>query len=206
MGRGRRFGQWQQPDRRFPFRAGATGRQWRRSASQVARKFVGSFGQKVDGKGRVSIPAVSAVSSKPATPLDRRPAPRRRHRLRRGRPAYLEGYHGRGHRRDARQDRPRWRAARQARGAWSDLYLFLRPANSRCDDDGRHRSGARSCATRSGWAAKSLFVAKGDTFRDLGARDLSQAPQAKPQTAISLRSLRRRLRPACPSGGRAERD
>lgn len=59
MGRGRRIGQWQQPDPPFSFvkrrggdRAGA------RDRGTVARRFRGEFHQKVDSKGRVSIPAL----------------------------------------------------------------------------------------------------------------------------------------------------
>jgi MraZ protein len=55
MGRGRRIGQWQQPDRRFHFRRRQTGTDEERGP--VARRFRGSETFKVDAKGRVSIPA-----------------------------------------------------------------------------------------------------------------------------------------------------
>ena len=56
MGRGRRIGQWQQPDPPFPVLDPASGAgQWKDAG--LARRFRGSEEVKVDAKGRVSIPA-----------------------------------------------------------------------------------------------------------------------------------------------------
>jgi len=60
MGRGRRIGQWQQLDPSFPFQGTKNGGPTRdeRGPQQVARVFRGEGHHKVDGKGRVSIPAL----------------------------------------------------------------------------------------------------------------------------------------------------
>ena len=55
MGRGRRIGRWQHPSP--PFSLAGHGNGTRKGAKTVARVFRGEFHQKVDGKGRVSIPA-----------------------------------------------------------------------------------------------------------------------------------------------------
>lgn len=59
MGRGRRFGQWQQSGPPFSFSAARIA--WagqNDKGRKVARRFRGEYHQKVDAKGRVSIPAL----------------------------------------------------------------------------------------------------------------------------------------------------
>ena len=58
MGRGRRIGQWQQFNPPFSSEEGQAGGEGEGAARTVARRFRGEFHQKVDAKGRVSIPAL----------------------------------------------------------------------------------------------------------------------------------------------------
>lgn len=165
MGRGRRIGQWQRPDRRFSFlarRALGRRRDKVKGREQVARKFVGRFEQKVDGKGRVSIPASFRrviETSDPNWTNGQRPIFNIAYGED-GRP-YLEGYsvEGLSEMHDQIDLLP---PGSDAREVMEDLY-YSSVQEFAVDEDGRIVL-SKDLRDRIGLDGEALFLAKGNRF------------------------------------------
>ena len=128
----------------------------------VARKFVGSFEQKVDGKGRVSIPASFRrviEASDPHWPEGLRPTLNIAYGEE-GRP-YLEGYSVEGLS-ELHDKIDRMAPGTAAREVMEDLYYSC-VQEFVVDDDGRIVL-AQAMRDRIGLDKEALFVAKGNRF------------------------------------------